>query len=91
MNFLKNLLRQPIRKTLIIIAIAIAASLVLALLRLYLQRVVVAAEYLGGQTLVASFFSLIVSDFYLLSRIVIELSVVLLIAQLIHRLVRKRK
>lgn len=93
MKFLKNLLKAPIRNTVIILMVSLLAYLVLTFISLFLTRVMCAASYLDTGschgTNLQMFSSVILNDFEFLFRITAELSVVVLISQLIYRIAKK--
>ena len=90
MKFLKNILKSPIRNTVIILAISLLGCLLFALTSLYLTRVMCATSFdVNGScrgTSFQIFITMILNDFELIFRIVSEVSIIVLISQAIHRL-----
>lgn len=94
MKIIQNVLKAPIRNTVLIFSLSLTTYLVFALISLYLTRVMCAASYDTTEscrgTNLQMFMSMILNDFELIFRIVTEFSVVILITQFAHRLVTQR-
>lgn len=94
MTFLKKILKAPIRNTAIFFGVSLIAYLLFALVLLYITRVICASSLdvtgscRGTSLQMAG--SMILNDFELLFRIATELSVIILISQVIYRLVTKK-
>jgi hypothetical protein len=91
MKLLNNILKAPIRKTVITLGISVMAYVLFAWLSLYLLRVMCAdvpatAEVCPGTSL-QSLTSQILGDFQQLARITFVFSVIVLISQLVYRLI----
>lgn len=94
MKFLQNILKSPIRNTVIFFSVSFITYLFFALASLYLTRIMCAASFdttssCSGTNL-QMFISTILNDFEFIFRTATELSVVVLISQGIYRLVRRR-
>lgn len=94
MQFLKNVLKSPIRNTLLFFGVSLIAYLLFALTSLYLTRVMCAALFdATGScrgTNLQMFISMILSDLELVFRITSELSIIVLVSQVFHRLATRR-
>ena len=93
MNVIKRILQYPIKRTLLITALVFCVYVFLSFLSLYVSRVFNAYSptgiYPDGGTILLSFVRTIVNDFYFVSRLVLELLGITLIAQSIYRIARK--
>ena len=90
MYTLKKLLNLPIKKTLILLLIALIVFVVFMYVSLVSGRYATEGFYLDNQNLIAGFIWRVANDFTLLSRIVLELTTVVLVSQIIYRLAHKK-
>jgi hypothetical protein len=94
MKLMKNILRAPIRNTIVFFVVSLIAYFVFALTSLYLSRVMCASsldiiDSCRGTNL-EMFFSIIVNDLELIFRLATELSVVVIVSQALYRLATRR-
>ena len=93
MKSLKMIVKSPVRNTAIILAVSLIVYYLFSLLSLYLARVMCAESFINTGschgTNFQMFISTILSDFVLLSRIIAELSILILVGQIAYRVVGK--
>jgi len=93
MTFLKKILKAPIRTTTIVLVASLIAYSLLTFALVYLTRVMCADTYLNSGscrgTNLQMFSSMILDDFKLLFRIIAEISVIVLISQVVYRIATK--
>ena len=93
MNTLKQILRYPIKRTLVITAIVFFVYIIFFLASFYLNRIsnayIPQGMYPDNPTLLFGLAHRLVDDFYLITRLALEILAVTLIAQFIYRITRK--
>ena len=94
MNALKRILTRPIKNTLITIIVSMLIYIILGILFLYLNNIASYDFISGGgshrYSILQNIGITFANDMYVLSRIALELSLIMLIAQLIYRATRRR-
>lgn len=93
MNKLKQILKYPIKRTLIIIGITFGIYILLFYVAAYLSSVAQFRPLTGINPSIGDIFlqltRTVVSDLYFICRLILEASFIALIAQVIYRIVRK--
>jgi hypothetical protein len=90
---IRNLLKSSLKQTVIIIIVSLVISLILSTVIMYMDRVandVAVARYYTNKSLFLSFLYDVIGDFSVISRFIGEFGIVLLIAQLIDRMAKRR-
>ena len=94
MNYIKQILHYPTKKVLIIAGITMIVYVALESLTILLMRlehtVGVFGAYPSTKYVIMSFIQTIVGDFAFLSRLLLELSVIVLIGKIIRKLTGKK-
>lgn len=90
MNHLKKLLKQPIKYTLVLLIIILAAMAILSLINMFLGNFLSRDYVLGNDPgYLVPVLRRLVADFILISRIISELAFLLLVAQIVYRFSKK--
>jgi|GEM_PF-3619676 len=93
MNQIKKILKYPIKKTVVIVAVAFAVYVLMSILFIFLSRLQYTLhpnDLHPGRTFSVLFIiQSLVNDFHLLSRLVLELGIITIIAQVIYKFTHK--
>lgn len=89
MKYLKNLLKQPIKKTFIVLIASFAIYIAISTLGFILDRALLDTNYRSNEDIALRIVRVVTHDFHLISRIVLEATLIVLASQVIYRLMRK--